>query len=74
MSKVWQLSGYFEILGYELKDWAIEIRFEEESWDIFLLQTVQTGPGAHPTSYSMATKGYLLLRKAVEAETHVTFT
>jgi hypothetical protein len=44
-------------LGYRLEAWQIVVWLPANVGDLFLLKRVQTGSGAHQTSYSTATGG-----------------
>jgi hypothetical protein len=52
------------VLGYGLDDRAIEVRSPAEAKDFPSSLCVQTGPGAHTTSYPMGTGGPFRRSKA----------
>jgi hypothetical protein len=53
--------------GYGLESRGIEVRFSAGAGYFSLLQSVQTGSGAHPAAYPMGTRGLLPRRKAAGA-------
>ena len=62
---IWRLQAVLVVViireddGCHYNDWlsldSARVRIPAESRDFYLLQTVQTGSGAHPASYSMRT-------------------
>jgi hypothetical protein len=54
-------------LGYGLDDRGSRVRFPTGAGNVSLHHRVQNGPGAHPVSYPMGTRGYFPRCKADEA-------
>jgi hypothetical protein len=42
---------YITVVIATATGWTVEVRFPAEARNFSLLHSVQTGPGAHPTSY-----------------------
>jgi hypothetical protein len=53
--------------GHGLDDWMVGVRFPAGAGNFSLRHRVQTGSGAHPTSYRMGTGGSFPGGKAAEA-------
>jgi hypothetical protein len=51
-------------VGYGLDDRGSKIRFPAENGNFSLHHRIQNGSGAHPASYPMGTRGFLLGSKA----------
>jgi hypothetical protein len=49
--------SYIERIGYGLDNRGVLVPFPIGARDISLLQSVETGPGAHPASYSVDAGG-----------------